>query len=464
MSRPVILDRGRQLIGLFDDREYFSRLVRIGLPIALQQFVMSSLNWISMALIGQLGDESVAAVGLGNQIYFLFNLLIFGISSGSAMFTAQLWGKQDVPNIRRVLSLCLLLGGAASLLFMGISIFAPEQALGIYSEDPKVIALGSEYLRIFGWSFLFTGVTFSFAGVLRSTGDVKTPLVNSLVALSFSTLLSYGLVLGNFGLPALGVRGAAYAILVARILECLALLAITYLRRSPAAVSLADVASLSFAFARKILVPILPVVLNEVFWSLGVTTYSVVYAHIDTDAIAAMNIVSTIDSVATVVFMGIAHACAVLVGNWIGANDFRQAHRYAGRSLTLCMAGGVLMGGLILIVSPWVLSLYKVSPQALFNARNVLLIVAGFMWIRAANMTLFIGVFRSGGDTRFAFMLDAVIIWVLGVPLAVMGAFLFHLPVYWVYLLVMAEEVAKFTLGMYRYFSRKWIHNLALGV
>lgn len=461
MSRSTFASRGRQLIGFFDDREYFHRLVTIGLPIALQNLIMSSLNWVNVILIGQLGEVPVAAVGLGNQIYFLFNLLIFGITSGSAMFTAQLWGKKDVPNIRRVLGLCLILGVSASLVFVGIAVLIPEKALGIYSEDPQVVALGAEYLRIYGISFFFMAFTFAFASILRSIGDVKTPLVISLVTLSLDTVLNYGLVLGNFGLPALGVRGAGISVLIARVLECLALVGITYARHSPAAVSLQELKSLDFAFARKILVPIAPVVLNETLWSLGVTTYNVVYARIGTDSIAAMNIVSTIDSLATVIFMGVGHACAILVGNWIGSGEPHQAYRYAVRSLSLGLLGGLLMGGVILGMTPFVLSLYKVSATVLFNARNVLYVVSGFFWMRASNLILFIGIFRAGGDTRFAFMLDAVIIWVLGVPLAFLGAFAFHLPVYWVYLLVMGEETAKFTLGIHRFTSRKWIHNLA---
>lgn len=448
----------------YADREYFRRLVSVALPIALQNFIMSSLNLVGVMMIGQLGEASVAAVGLANQIYFLLNLLMFGITSGSAMFTAQLWGKQDIPNIRRVLGLSLLMGVAGSLVFVAIAQLAPAAALGVYSEDPEVVALGSQYLRIYGLAFPFVAVTFSFAAVLRSTGDVKTPLVISMTALSLNTLLSYGLVLGNFGLPELGVRGAGIAILVARIVECASLAGVTYLRRSPVAVSWREITSLDLAFARKVLRPVLPVVFNEVLWALGVTAYNVVYAHIGTDSIAAMNIVSSIDNLAMVLFMGISNATAILVGNWIGAGDYRQAQRYAGRSLSLNALGALGAGGIVLLVSPSILGVYKVSPEVIQHARNILVILALLLWLRASNMLMFIGIFRAGGDTRFAFFLDAGIIWTIGVPLAFAGAFLFHLPIHWVYLLVMAEEATKWLLGIRRFISRKWIHNLAQGI
>ena len=160
-----------------------------------------------------------------------------------------------------------------------------------------------------------------------------------------------------------------------------------------------------------------------------------------------MNIASSIDNMAFVIFIGLGNACAILVGNRIGAGEEKQAFRYAGRSLGLSIVGGLLVGGLILAISPLILDIYKVSPLVIDYTRKILLIISAFLWLRASNLILFIGVFRSGGDTRFGFFLDAGTIWAVGVPLAVLGAFVFHLPVYLVYLLVMMDELTKFVVG-----------------
>jgi putative MATE family efflux protein len=464
-SSPVsvssVLRSRDALIEFFRDAEYYRRLVQVGLPITLQQFVMSSLNMVSVMIIGQLGETAIAAVGLANQIGFLCNLLLFGITSGSAIFTAQLWGKGDIPNIRKVLGLCIMLGLAGGGFFWIVSLFFPTQAVGIYSSDMAVVNLGGQYLRIFGWAFLFMPVTFSFAAVLRSTGDVRTPLVVSLVALSLNTLLSYGLIFGRFGLPELGVQGAAVAGLLARVMECGGLLLLVYRRRGPAAARLAELFRYDSKFMKKILQRVLPVALNELLWALGIAAYNVVYARIGTDSIAAMNIASSIDNMAFVIFLGLGNGCAILVGNRIGAGEDNLAFRYAGRSLGLGIVGGLLVGGLILAGSPLVLDVYKVSPEVIEYTRKILLIIALFLWLRVSNLILFIGVFRSGGDTRFGFFLDAGTIWVVGVPLAVLAAFVFHLPVYLVYLMVMIDELTKFIVGLWRYLSRRWIHNLA---
>lgn len=262
----------------------------------------------------------------------------------------------------------------------------------------------------------------------------------------------------------MGVQGAAIAVLCSRIVECALMLFITYLKHSPAGGKISEIFSYDRPFARRVLLPILPVVGNEILWSLGVTAYNMIYARMGTNEIAAMNIVASIDQVGFVIFYGIGHACAILVGNRIGAGDEEQAYVYAGRSLGLSILGGILVGSIILLVRDPVLSIYNVPPVVTGYAFRVLTVVGFMLWLRASNMNLFVGIFRSGGDTRFAFILDGVIIWVVGVPLAYLAAFILHLPIHWVYFFVMSEEISKWVLGVYRYHSRKWIHNLAHGV
>ncbi|HLO33080.1 MAG TPA: MATE family efflux transporter [Anaerolineales bacterium] len=454
----------RRVVEFYRDPEYFSDIRKIALPIAIQQLVFSGLNMLGVVFVGQKGDASVAAVGLAGQIAFLLNLVHFGIISGAAMFTAQFWGKRDVPNLRRVLGLCLILVISVSLIFFALSQLWPSQILHIYSADSAVIGLGTSYIRTFSWTFLFFAITYSYSLVMRSTGNVKTPTAVSVGALLISTFLSYALIFGKFGLPELGIRGAAVAAVIARFLEAITLLAIIYTRKSPVAASLRELMGFDRVFFRKIIKPMLPVMLNELFWSLGITTYNVIYGHMGTQSYAAINIVSTIEQVAFVIFIGISNATSVLVGNRIGAGHEEEAYRYAGRSLGLGILGGIVLGIVLQLVKVPVLSLYKVSPQVIADASGIINIVSLFLWIRVNNMTTVIGILRAGGDTRYSLFLDGIIIWIVGVPMAYLGAFVFNLPVYLVYLCAMSEETTKWFLGIKRYFSRKWINNLTVHV
>ena len=453
-----------KVVEFYKDPEYFRNVRRIALPIIAQQAMFSLLNMLAIIFVGQKGDASVAAVGLANQVGFLLNLVHFGIISGAAMFTAQFWGKRDIPNLRRVLGLCLILALSASLIFFALAQVFPSAILRIYSQDAEVVALGTDYIRTFSWTFLFFAVTFSYALVMRSTGNVKIPTAVSVGALLISTILSYALIFGKLGFPELGIQGAAVAAVIARFLECITLLVIIYTRDTPVAASFRELTDFDRVFFARVIEPLLPVILNELFWSLGITTYNIIYSRMGTQAYAAINIVSTIEQVAFVVFIGVSNATSVLVGNRIGAGKEEEAYLYAGRSLGIGAIGGVFMGLVLQLVKAPILSLYNVSPEVIENASNIINIVTCFLWIRVNNMTTVVGILRAGGDTRFSLFLDGIIIWIVGVPMAYLGAFVFDLPVHLVYLCAMSEETTKWVLGIRRYFSRKWINNLTVQV
>jgi len=451
------------IINFFRDREYYRLLARFALPIALQNFITSSLNMVAVMLIGQLGETSVAAVGLANQVWFLLNLVIFGVISGAAMFIAQLWGKRDVTNIRRVLGLTVKLGLLAALFFWAIATFLPDTVLKIYSEDAQVILLGSRYLRIFGWSYAFYAISATYGAASRSTGNVRLPLVVSTSALGFNILLAYPLIFGikAIGLPAMGIDGAAIAGLIARALECLAMVGLVYRdKTSPIAASMRDLLEIDFKFLAAVMKPVLPVIANETLWSLGITTYNAIYGHIGTNAVAAINIVSTIDQMAFVLFLGLGTATSIMVGHIIGEGEREKAFRYAGRSLFLQGTGAMLMGVLVYLFAGNIFQFYKVGPEVIADARLILTVMAMGMWIRASNHVIIIGILRSGGDTRFSLILDGLVIWFVGVPVTAAGAFLFGLPIHFVYALTLSEEAVKLTAGLWRYFSKRWINDL----
>jgi putative MATE family efflux protein len=386
--------------------------------------------------------------------------MMFGAYSGVGVFTAQFWGKRDLASVRKVLGIGLMIGLAGSLFFTVLALGLPRAVLGFYTEDPAVIAGGSGYLRIVGFSYTATAISFAYYSVLRSTGYVRVPMVVGIFALSLKTLLNYGLILGNFGLPALGIEGAAIATLIARLVEVTVILAVVYLRKLPPAARISELAGFSREFLGRVLKTSLPVLFNEMLWSLGTTTYNMVYGRIGTDAIAAVNIAASIEGLAFVLFFGISEATGIMIGNRIGAGEEEYAFTYARQSLVLATTGAVLVGLLILVASGPLLTLYNLSDAAIFNARSVLRVMGLVLWIRVTNLVVFIGVLRAGGDTRFCLVLDAGSVWLVGVPLALLGGLVIGLPVYQVYLLVMAEEAVKLGIGVWRFLSRRWITNL----
>jgi len=240
----------------------------------------------------------------------------------------------------------------------------------------------------------------------------------------------------------------------------LLLLTLVYVRKTPLAAHPLSFFRFDRLFLFRVLKTSMPAAANEVLWSVGITSYNAVYARIGTDAIAAVNINATIEELVFVLFIGLGNACAVMVGNKIGAGGRDLAYEY-GRRFTILGVSAALMGGVIVLaMRETVISLYQLSPSGADNLRGLMLVYALSIWLRVFNYILFIGVLRAGGDTRYAMFTELFSIWAIGVPTALIGGFVLHLPVYWVYTMVLLEEAVKAIIVLRRFLSRKWIHDL----
>ncbi|MBI5946317.1 MAG: MATE family efflux transporter [Chloroflexi bacterium] len=447
-------------LSFLKDRTFLRELLVIAIPISFQQLINASLNLIDVIMVGQLGESAIAAMGLSNQVFFVLILLLFGATSGMAIFTAQFWGKQEIEPIRKVLGMSLIVSISVAFLFTLAATLMPEIVLGFYTKDAEVIRLGSSYLRIVGFTYIPIAIATSYIAVLRSIQLVRLTVIATVSALVFKTILGYALIFGIGGLPALGVRGAAIGTASGWTLELVLLLILIYTQKTPLAANPLTFFSFDKAFFARVIKTVLPAIANEMFWSLGITTYNAIYAHIGTDSIAAINVNATIEELGFVVFMGLGNACAVMVGNRIGAGRKDEAYEIVRRVIIMGVAFAVGIGGIIILFRETVVGLYDLSPSGENNVRWLLLVMACTLWIRMFNFSTFIGALRAGGDTRFALIMEICSIWLIGVPAAYVGAFVFHLPVYLVYLMVMLEEIAKVFVSAWRFKSRKWIHDL----
>jgi putative MATE family efflux protein len=447
-------------LSFLKDRAFLREVLTIALPISFQQLINASLNMIDIVMVGQLGETAIAALGLSNQVFFVLIIILFGLTSGMAIFTAQFWGKNEIEPIRKVLGISIIFSSGIALLFTLGAILIPETLLGFYTTDLEVIRLGSSYLRIIGYTYIPVALATSYIAVLRSIQLVRITVIASTIALAFKTILGYLLIFGIGGFPALGVRGAAIGTACGWALELILLLVIVYAQKTPLATNPLTFFKFDLSFLGRVLRTASPAVANEMFWSLGITTYNAIYAHIGTDAIAAININATIEELSFVAFVGIGNACAVIVGNRIGAQQKEAAYQTVKRIATLSVIFAWTVGILVFAGRDLVTNLYDLSPVGANNVRMLLLVMGCTVWIRMFNFVVFIGALRAGGDTRFALIMEICSIWLIGVPAAYLGAFVFHFPVYYVYLMVIIEEAAKAFVSVWRFRSRKWIHDL----
>ncbi|MDF2592841.1 MAG: family efflux transporter [Clostridia bacterium] len=446
----------------FKDRAFYNKMFTIAVPIMLQNLMSSLLNMIDTVMVGALGDAQLAAVGLANQVFFVFFLLIYGINSGCGIFIAQYWGSKDEDNIKRTVGFSVVVGTVVGLLFTLVALYLPRQIMQLFTTDSAVIEYGIIYMRFVSLGYVLTSISIAYSFAARNIGDVRVPTMITALSLVTNGVFNFILIFGYLGFPRLEVEGAAIATVLARLVEVLALIYWVYAVRKNKVIApgIKDIRRLNVKYIKNILFTAIPVILNDVFWALGMTMYSAAYARIGTSAIAAIQIANTAQNIFIVISIGLASSCAVMLGNEIGSGNKDKAVLYANRFLIIGTLAGLVLGVLLILVSPIVLMLFGNNQSVQQLAKLIMIIMGIFLWCRFMNGVLVVGVLRSGGDTTFSMILETCSVWLVGVPLAFAGALWWHLPVYAVYTLICFEELIKAYFGIKRVKSNKWVRDV----
>ncbi len=437
----------------------YKKIIWMAVPIAMQNLVTTSLNLIDTLMIGRLGEEKIAAVGIANQYFFILILLLFGINSGISIFISQFWGSKETGKIKRTLGLGIFSGIAFSMVFAVGGILFTESILGIFTKDPGVVREGAVYMRIVSFSLAMVAVTLSYSISSRSIGNPKLPLTISAVSLAVNTILNLFLIFGIGPFPALGVKGAAIATLISRFLEMVLMVLMISRKRIVISASIKELFEFDFNYIKTVYRRIWPVIMNEGIWAVGMSLYAVAYGRMGTDEFAAVRISETVMNIFFITAVGLGNAGAVITGNLIGEKS-GEVRVYANRLMKLSVASGLVLGTVMYASSGFVPLLFNVSGQVREMARHILCIYGVMMPIKFLNNVYVIGLFRGGGDTKFSLFLELGSIYLIGVPLAFAGALYWGLPLYMVVILVNLEEVGKSIVGYSRIRTDKWINDL----
>ena len=411
-------------------------------------------------MVGRLGEVEIAAVGTANQYFFFFMMFLVGLCGGVSVFIAQYWGKKDIESIRKVLGLGVVSIAIVTALFLVVGYANPTRVISLFSNDATVLRSGSSYLVVIMIGYLFTGITFLYSFSLRSIGQAKKPLMVNIVALFCNVFLNYTLIFGKFGAPALGVVGAAWATLISRVLEMVILLLVVYAKDGPLRASFKELFHFDLAYAKRAYQTILPVIMNDIFWGLASLVYIAVYGRLGTQAVAAIQIVNTVNNLFMVVAFGLSSAAAVLIGNAIGAGEEDRVHAFTRKFMISAVEVSLVMGAILALTSPLILNFFEVSQTVRTSAQAILYMTSIIFFIRVMGIMLVVGILRGGGDAARALLIEGFTMWCVGVPMILLGAFVLKLPVHFVYALAISEEIVKVILSLARLRSGKWIRNL----
>lgn len=435
---------------------FYSSLVAIAIPISLQALLQNFVNMLDTIMIGRLGSVEIAAVGLGNQIFFILNMILFGITSGGGVFIAQFWGKKDLAGIRKSLGLMTLIAFVVSVIFTITCLLIPNQLIRLYSPDPQVIQVGGTYLRFVCLSYIPTAISFSITLALRSTERVKLPLVCTSISLFTNLIANYLLIF----VAGLGVKGAAIATIISRIIELVILATWSYSHKYEICGKLKELLGFNRYFIVKFLKIAFPVIINETFWGLGTSVYNAIFAHAGTNAFTAYSITGTISQLTWVFCMGFGNGIGVLIGKRIGEKKIDEAKTYAKRSMWFMPLIGAVVGVFLVPLSKLLPVFFNVDQEIIKTATAILMILIFVYPFNSFCMNWIVGVCRAGGDTVFSAVAEIVVLWCVSIPLGYVAAFVLHLPAPMIYLFFCSESIVKAIIGAIRVLSGKWLHEV----
>lgn len=441
------------------DKDFYKRLFNLTAPIAFQALMLALVAVTDAFMLGSMDQNAMSAVSLATQIQFVQNIIMSALLSTTTILGAQYWGKDDKKTINDIFCIGLRISILISVLTFIGCVFYPSYLMMIFTNEEILIQAGVSYLKIAGWSYLLTGVSQMYLVVMKISEHATQSAKISSGAVIVNVILNAVLIYGLLGAPRLGIKGAAYATLTARVIELIWAVIISF-RKDFIRPNLLGLLKwnklLSMDFA-KCAFPLLGACL---FWGVGFTSYSAFMGHLGTDATAANSVAAVVRDLICCVCDGISAGGGILVGNELGAGNLKKGKLYGDRLVKIAFICGFLSTLVMLILTPFVLSFVKLTEGASKYLMGMMMIMALYMIGRAVNTIIINGIFAAGGDTMFDMYSLAVCMWCLAIPLAAIGTFFLHFPVLVVYACTCLDEVGKIPWVLYHYKKYKWVKDL----
>lgn len=444
---------------LFEDKKFNHNLLRLALPIAIQSLMLAAVAAADAFMLGGVEQNAMSAVSLATQIQFVQNMILSSVTAAAGILGAQYWGKRDCGAMNHIFCVSLRVCGMTSLLFFAACLAIPQYLMLLFTNEQALIEIGVAYLRVAGWSYLITGISQCYLTIMKVSDHAAAAAKISAAAVLINILLNAVFIFGWVGMPAMGVRGAALATLIARIIELVWAVCLSmrqgYIR--PQLNGLFKRRKLLEQDFRKCFLPILGA---SLLWGIGFTSYSAFMGHMGTDAAAANSIAAVIRDLVCCLCNGLASGGGILVGNELGAGRLEQGKCYGDRLAVIAFLCGVASSLVMFALMPMVLHFVKLTDGARADLYGMLIVMAVYMIGRAVNTIVINGIFAAGGDTVFDMYSLIVTMWMLAIPLAAAGTFLFHWPVIVVYACTCLDEVGKIPWVMLHYRRYIWVKDL----
>lgn len=440
-------------------KEFYKEAIMIALPIMLQQFVTSFVNLIDNVMIGSVGASALTSVTVANKFYMVYNSTMFGLCGAAGIFLAQFYGAkrnrrcQDVFNIN--LTCCILIG----VFFTSLAAFFPAFILGLFTKTPEIMGLGLEYLDVIKFSYLPNAISFTIMMGFRAVGINAIQLKVGVVTVATNTFLNYCLIYGHFGFPILGVKGAAIATLIARIVEMVIYSVILLRKKHFFYWDLTGMWHLDLKLLKGMFEKAIPLTANEIMFSVGMAMVFKSYMRVDEYLVAAITVVDTVINIAFIIFGGLSSAVSILIGKRLGANELEEAKENSVKLIAFGAMVSVGIGVILFIAAAYIPLIYNLDDVINQTITTLLRVKAFLLPVYVINVCVFFTL-RAGGDARSTLIMDSGFLW--GVSVLVSTILSIFTSINLVALFVVIESLDIIKLIVSTYYLRKgtWVRNL----
>jgi putative MATE family efflux protein len=442
------------------DKDFYSKTLKLAIPITLQCFITMGVSMMDNIMVGSLGEDSLSAVSLANQYINIFLFACMGLGQGASILATRFWGMKDMDALRKTISIAIRYCMMIVVLFTLSTVFAPKLIMRMYISDVNVIAEGVRYFGFAAFCYVFWGLTLIGSNVLRSVGEVKIPLIISILVFSIHIGLNYIFIFGKLGFPVMGVTGAALGTLIARIIEFAGTFGYLCLIDKKIQYRLSHIFLRSKSINSEFVKIALPVMISDTLQGFGNSAIAMITGRVGSQFVSAFSITTVVQQMSSVFTQGVAQSSSIVIGHTLGRGETKKAREEADEFLGLGIIVGAIAAVIILVISGPIISCYNIAETTKIMAQELMESIAFIIFFRSVNSILTKGVLRGGGDTKFLMVADIIFLWIASVPLGYLVGVVFHAPAFWTYCALKIDEILKCVLCFYRLKNGKWIKKI----
>ncbi|MGI6239352.1 MAG: MATE family efflux transporter [Christensenellales bacterium] len=442
------------------DRKFYLTALALALPVVLQNMITIGVNIADTMMLGSYGETQIAGSSLANDFINIFHILCMGMGGGAAVLTAQYWGRGDTASLKRALTIMIRIALLTALLFTAVTALFPSGIMRLFTKEAPVIEKGSIY---FLWSlptYLLMGLSLTLTLILRSMRKVLLPLISSIICFFVNIFFNWMFIFGNLGAPEMQIAGAALGTVIARVVETAIIAGYVFVFDKSIGYRIKDILRPCGDLVRPYLRYSLPVMLSDSLLAVGNAMVSVIMGHLRMEFVAANAIIAMIVRLSTVFTQGLGQASAVMTGNTLGRGEKEKAYRQGVTFFALSIVIGILAAGVILALSPFIISRFNITQETRAIARQLMFAVSIMVVFQATQSVLTKGVLRGGGDTVFLVFADVAFLWAASIPLGALCGFVWHTEPFFIYIALKIDWAIKTVICAWRLRSKKWMRTV----